>query len=501
VGSNKYLYDANGNVSSRAGPNIPAGDQLFDYTPFDLPKAILYGSSFGPNTAVTQFEYSADEERLVSRDSSGTRHFVADLYQRKLDSAHSTQEERFRLYAGDRQIAEITRQGGSDQTLYLHPDHLGTPETISDNHGATFHEHFDPFGAPVDTPNPELTRIGFTGQDHDTDLGLIDMKGRIYDPLAGRFMTPDPVTQAPFWSQGLNRYSYVFNDPINNTDPSGFESTGLWVGSGAFTAGDVGLLCWASGCFEGAAAAASVGGSAAAAGAGSAIGAGASVAGIAGLNIGTSLFTGLYDMFDGSAASTRSLAAPSGAPRGTGLNRGGGAGATGQIGNVGVAKRPPSACDVGMCLAQSTTAGEGGPSYQIRNDGTGGGVPVDQRSTMLDELVSLLGGEISAAINIIVTLEQHREALLLQMEVANMVPPPKDLQGFPGTRRASPKTSVQGGGGLRKRWVDESGGIYEWDSQHGAVERYDKRGKHLGEFDAKTGQRTKPADPKRRVDP
>jgi len=52
------------------------------------------------------------------------------------------------------------------------------------------------------------------------------MKGRIYDPLAGRFTTPDPVMQAPFWSQGLNRYSYVFNNPVNNTDPSGFEANG-----------------------------------------------------------------------------------------------------------------------------------------------------------------------------------------------------------------------------------------------------------------------------------
>jgi len=153
-----------------------------------------------------------------------------------------------------------------------------------------------------------------------------------------------------------------------------------------------------------------------------------------------------------------------------------------------------------MCLAQATTAGEGGPGYEVRSDGTGGGVPVAQTSEFLDELVSPLGGEISAAINIIVNLEQARQAYVAQMAAA-MVPAPKDLPGFPGTRRVTPKTSVQGGGGLRKRWVDDSGGIYEWDSQHGAVERYDKRGKHLGEFDAKTGKQTKPADPKRRVKP
>ncbi len=68
----------------------------------------------------------------------------------------------------------------------------------------------------------ELTRVGFTGADHDRDLGLIDMNGRIYDPLAGRFTSPDPIMSAPFQSQGLNRYGYVLNDPVNLTDPSGF---------------------------------------------------------------------------------------------------------------------------------------------------------------------------------------------------------------------------------------------------------------------------------------
>ena len=162
---------------------------------------------------------------------------MADLYQRKFDSFGTTQEERFRLYVGDRQIGEITRKEGADQTLYFHPDHLGSPETISDSNGAAYHQSFDPFGAPVDALSPELTRVGFTGQDHDNDLGLIDMKGCVYDPLAGRFMTADPVTQAPFWSQGLNRYSYVFNNPINNTDPSGFIAPGADYSGVAITVG------------------------------------------------------------------------------------------------------------------------------------------------------------------------------------------------------------------------------------------------------------------------
>ncbi|WP_256989347.1 colicin E3/pyocin S6 family cytotoxin [Rhodococcus sp. 05-2254-6] len=40
--------------------------------------------------------------------------------------------------------------------------------------------------------------------------------------------------------------------------------------------------------------------------------------------------------------------------------------------------------------------------------------------------------------------------------------------------------------------------MYEWDSQHGAVEKYSKNGKHLGEFDPNTGAQTKPPDPTRK---
>ena len=79
---------------------------------------------------------------------------MADLYQRKFDSFGTTQEERFRLYVGDRQIGEIVRKDGADQTLYFHPDHLGSPETISDSNGAAYHQRFDPFGKAIDGLSP-----------------------------------------------------------------------------------------------------------------------------------------------------------------------------------------------------------------------------------------------------------------------------------------------------------------------------------------------------------
>ncbi|CAH0315221.1 hypothetical protein ABH908_005100 [Pseudomonas frederiksbergensis] len=79
-------------------------------------------------------------------------------------------------------------------------------------------------------------------------------------------------------------------------------------------------------------------------------------------------------------------------------------------------------------------------------------------------------------------------------------PAPNGLTAFPDATPAKQKTRVKGRG-TRMRWRTAEGRILEWDYQHGAVEMYDKRGRHLGEFDAETGNQNKPADPKRRIEP
>ena len=79
------------------------------------------------------------------------------------------------------------------------------------------------------------------------------------------------------------------------------------------------------------------------------------------------------------------------------------------------------------------------------------------------------------------------------------IPPPKSLLAFLEAKRAKSKTFVPESG-LRKRWKDKNY-IYEWDSYHGRVEKYDKRGNHLGEFDSITGKETKTADYSRKIEP
>lgn len=65
---------------------------------------------------------------------------------------------------------------------------------------------------------------GFAGHEDLEDIGIVDMEGRIYDPEVGRFLSPDPNVQYPDSTQGYNRYTYVNNNPLSLSDPTGYFS-------------------------------------------------------------------------------------------------------------------------------------------------------------------------------------------------------------------------------------------------------------------------------------
>ncbi|MDD2563985.1 MAG: hypothetical protein PHU27_07215 [Salinivirgaceae bacterium] len=52
-------------------------------------------------------------------------------------------------------------------------------------------------------------------------FGLINANARMYEPLTGKFLAPDPYVQAPDYSQSFNRYTYCWNNPVKYSDPSG----------------------------------------------------------------------------------------------------------------------------------------------------------------------------------------------------------------------------------------------------------------------------------------
>jgi len=72
---------------------------------------------------------------------------------------------------------------------------------------------------------------GYTAHEHLDNAGLINMNGRLYDPQLGRMLNADPFTSPG--TQGMNRYSYVLNNPLKYTDPSGYHAATFYYDSGS----------------------------------------------------------------------------------------------------------------------------------------------------------------------------------------------------------------------------------------------------------------------------
>ncbi|NVK48485.1 MAG: hypothetical protein HWE09_01870 [Cyclobacteriaceae bacterium] len=70
--------------------------------------------------------------------------------------------------------------------------------------------------------NSEYSNRGFTDHEHFDSAQLIHMNGRAYDYNLGRFLSVDPFIQDPGNSQSMNPYSYIMNNPLAGTDPSGY---------------------------------------------------------------------------------------------------------------------------------------------------------------------------------------------------------------------------------------------------------------------------------------
>lgn len=229
AGTNFYEHDSFGNVNWRGGPDVPGGSQEIDYTRFNLPSQIRTGE--GSDMATTDFAYDANFQRVVKKQGTAVTYYAGDLYQATFDGPAA--RHLYRVQAGGRVVAELTVDESSSSvaltTRYLHDDALGSTDTISGPE--TVHQAFSPFGASASGVPSAAAPYGFTGHEHDTDLGLINMRGRMYDPVAHQFLSADPFISSP--GVGFNRFAYVNNSPLNYTDPSGFVPLGdTWMERG-----------------------------------------------------------------------------------------------------------------------------------------------------------------------------------------------------------------------------------------------------------------------------
>ena len=242
-------YDDNGNITSKGDVGsfaynttgkpyavsevtlnnpISVDQRYVSYYSFDRPSMITY------TTRTATFTYNGNYDRvkmekLVNSQPSLTRYYLGGCYE--LDVKPSGNMEKLYLMGGyyDAPVA-LVRKNGTTSYYSILRDHLGSiTRVIAGNQSNIY--GYDAWGRmrnfsmgtlliPENETAPSLGR-GYCGHEHLTGFGLINMNARLYDPMLGRFLSPDPYVQAPEHSQSFNRYSYCMNNPLIYKDTDG----------------------------------------------------------------------------------------------------------------------------------------------------------------------------------------------------------------------------------------------------------------------------------------
>jgi RHS repeat-associated protein len=203
LNSTSIAYDSNGNTTSDVQRTI-----VYDYD--NRPKTITQ------NSAVTNFVYDGNGQRVKKISALGTRIYIDKLYECIGGSCGKY------IFAGQTRIALKNSRG----TFYYHGDHQGSTVAATDA-GANRVDviGYHPYGGVLSETGSENVIHKYTGQELDTETGLYNYVARLYDPEAGRFMSADTIVPDYTNPQSLNRYSYVLNNPLGYVDPTGHEFT------------------------------------------------------------------------------------------------------------------------------------------------------------------------------------------------------------------------------------------------------------------------------------
>ena len=250
IGSQQITYADNGNITSLPGVGtlaygntakpyqvtmltptgtaVPIREQSVTYTSYQRPNSIT------ENGITATFAYNASGERVKMNVIQGanallTRYYIGKQYE--LDAQTNTE----RLYLGGDVYsapAVYVKEANVWKIYYICRDYLGSITHIANSDGSLKQElSYSAWGrlrdpatyteyAPGAEPALFLGR-GYTGHEHLAWFGLVNMNARLYDPLLGRFLSPDPYVQMPDFTQNFNRYSYCLNNPLVYVDEDG----------------------------------------------------------------------------------------------------------------------------------------------------------------------------------------------------------------------------------------------------------------------------------------
>ncbi len=253
-----YTYYSNGNLSSKAGIGtfsydagktnavrhisntsglVSSNEQDIAYTSFSQPSVIsedgyeltyLYGPTYNRNYSTLKHSGSVVGSRLYSGN-----------YEINYDASGNYTEQHY-IYGNNGLVAIIVKSStGTLKEYYTYCDHLQSILTVlDDTRSVAAQQNFDAWGRyrnPADWTYSSIPPVstdplvakwmyrGYTGHEHLPEFVLINMNGRMYDPLLGRMLGPDKVINDPLNTQCYNSYTYANNNPLKFIDPSGWD--------------------------------------------------------------------------------------------------------------------------------------------------------------------------------------------------------------------------------------------------------------------------------------
>ncbi len=228
-GENNHGPHALTSVSHKPG-TFPNAHQTVDYTDFGKVKNITEGNK------TLDVTYGIDKQRRKSRfaanGSEMTRYYMPN-YEEEVEGSNT---RKIHYISGGNGLAAIfVQNGGKDSLYYAYTDYQGSLIAVTDEAGTVKEKMaYDPWGLRRNASDWTQTYAatskvwgnhyfnrGYTLHEHLDGFALINMNGRVYDPLVARFLSPDPYIQAEGKWLNYNRYGYCFNNPLIYTDPTG----------------------------------------------------------------------------------------------------------------------------------------------------------------------------------------------------------------------------------------------------------------------------------------
>ena len=219
-----FAYDANGNVTSGAGRSVT-------YTSFNMAASVVSGST--TLALVYDSEHMRTKQSITTGGVTTTTTYLYAMGQMEEKAVvGATATWRDYIQADGKIVAErFTSALGAATTSYFVLDHLGSVSVLTNDLGVvTERDAYDAWGKrrdpstwaddPTCSTTSSATR-GYTGHEEMDSVCLINANARVYDPTIARFMSADGITQDIYDLQSYNRYSYVGNNPLSLTDPSG----------------------------------------------------------------------------------------------------------------------------------------------------------------------------------------------------------------------------------------------------------------------------------------